>query len=119
MNTAQSTKALLSQTVQALESGEHTTQSGPALVDNWLNELSHYDGLETVREALSNLQKALLNTPDPVQVRVLLQELAEYTNFFARQDATAATDPTAPDQLRRLASTLQSLLDSTGEVGHS
>lgn len=115
----QSTQTLLDTTVQALENGEHTTQSGPALVDDWLNELSHYDGMETVRTALSNLQHALLNTPDPVQVRVLLLELAEYTNFFARQDATATTDASIPDKLRRLANTLQGLLDSTAEVGHS
>ncbi|CCH00436.1 hypothetical protein FAES_2427 [Fibrella aestuarina BUZ 2] len=115
----QSTQTLLDTTVQALENGEHTTESGPALVDDWLNELSHYDGMEAVREALSNLQRTLLNTPNPAQVRVLLLELAEYTNFFARQDATYASSPTAPEKLAQLAKTLQNLLDSTAEVGHS
>ena len=114
MNTPQSTQTLLDTTVQALTNGQHTTESGPALVDDWLNELAHYDGLESVREALSNLQKALLNGADPVQIRVLLTELAEYTQAFARQETTPN-----PDELRRLADALQNLVGSTDEVGHS
>ena len=117
--TPQSTTTLLDTTVQALKNGEHTGESGPALVDDWLNELSHYDGLEAVRAALTNLQKTLLNVgnqtgPDPVQVRVLLMELAEYTAYFARQETTQN-----PEALRQLADTLQGLLASTDEVGHS
>ena len=114
MNTPQSTAALLDTTIQALTNGEHTTESGPALVDDWLNELSHYDGLGSVREALSSLQKALLNDANPVQIRVLLMELAEYTQAFARQETTSN-----PEDLRRLADALQSLLSSTDEIGHS
>jgi hypothetical protein len=114
MNTPQSTQTLLDTTVQALTNGEHTTESGPALVDDWLSELAHYDGLESVREALSSLQKALLNKAGPTQIRVLLMELAEYTNAFARQETTPN-----PDELRKLADALQSLLNSTDEVGHS
>lgn len=114
-----STTTLLETTTQALKDGEHTNESGPALVDDWLNELAHYDGLEAVRSALSNLQKALLNTngqtgPDPIQIRVLLMELAEYTGYFARQNTTPN-----PEALQQLADTLQALLVSTDEVGHS
>ena len=57
-----------------------------------------------------------------MQIRVLLVELAEYTNFFARQPTIAdsgTNDPAVADKLRRLASTLQGLLDSTEQVGHS
>ena len=119
MNTPQSTQTLLDTTTQALKNGEHTSESGQALVDDWLNELSHYDGLEAVRAALSNLQKTLLNVdnqtgPDPVQVRVLLMELAEYTSYFARQETTPNPQP-----LQQLADTLQGLLASADEVGHS
>lgn len=114
MNTQQSTEALLETTVQALTNGEHTTESGPALVDDWLNELSHYDGLANVREALSSLQKALLNEADPVQIRVLLMELAQYTQAFAELETTSN-----PAALRRLADTLQSLITSSDQVGHS
>lgn len=114
MNTPQSTSALLDTTIQALTNGEHATKSGQALIDDWLNELAHYDGLAPVTEALGSLQKALLNTPDPVQIRVLLQELAEYTQAFARHPTTQN-----PDALQRLADTLQSLLMSSNEVGHS
>jgi hypothetical protein len=114
MNSPQSTATLLDTTIKTLTNGEHTTESGPALVDHWLNELSHYDGLASVREALSSLQKALLNQADPVQIRVLLMELAEYTQAFARQETT-----TNPDELRRLADALQSLISSTDEIGHS
>ncbi len=114
-----STTTLLDTTTQALKNGEHTSESGPALVDDWLNELAHYDGLEAVRAALSNLQKTLLNVdnqtgPDPVQIRVLLMELAEYTSHFARQETTPN-----PEALQQLADTLQALLASTDEVGHS
>ncbi|WP_375443406.1 hypothetical protein [uncultured Fibrella sp.] len=114
MNTPQSTDTLLETTVQALTNGEHTTESGPALVDDWLNELAHYDGLANVREALSSLQKTLLNHGDPAQIRVLLMELAEYTQAFAQQETT-----TNPAALRRLADSLQGLIASTDEVGHS
>lgn len=114
MNTPQSTTTLLNTTIQALTNGEHTTESGSALVDNWLNELAHYDGLSSVREALSSLQKALLNNADPVQIRVLLMELAEYTQAFARQETTPN-----PDALGRLADALQSLIGSADEIGHS
>ncbi len=114
MNTPESTATLLDTTIQALTNGEHTTESGPALVDDWLNELSHYDGLANVREALSSLQKALLNKAEPVQIRVLLMELAEYTQAFSRLETTPN-----PDALRRLADALQSLIGSTDEIGHS
>lgn len=110
----QSTNTLLDTTVQALTNGEHMTESGPALVGDWLNELAHYDGLESVREALSSLQKALLNNTEPMQIRVLLMELSEYTNAFARQETTSN-----PGELRKLADALQGLLGSTEEIGHS
>ena len=114
MNTPQSTNTLFETTIQTLTSGEHTQKSGQALIDDWLNELAHYDGLGPVREALGNLQKALSNAGDPAQVRVLLLELTEYTQAFARQ-------PTTPDpaRLQRLADALQSLLENSSEVGHS
>ena len=117
--TPQSTTALIVTTTQALKNGEHTSKSGQELVDDWLNELSHYDGLEAVQAALGNLQRTLLNVgnqtgPDPVQVRVLLMELAEYTSYFARQETTPN-----PQDLRQLADTLQGLVTSDDEVGHS
>ncbi|MEZ0486104.1 hypothetical protein [Fibrella aquatica] len=114
MNTKQSTETLIDTTIQALTNGEHATESGQALVDNWLNELAHYEGLGSVREALSSLQKALLNDADPVQIRVLLMELAEYTQAFAQQETTP--NPTA---LQQLADTLQRLIVSSEELGHS
>ena len=114
MNTPQSTNALLDTTIQALTNGEHATKSGQALIDDWLNELAHYDGLGPVYEALSSLQKALLNQADPAQVRVLLLELTEYTQAFARQPTTP--DPAA---LQKLANALQSLSASGDEIGHS
>jgi hypothetical protein len=111
---------LFDTTIQTLEMDEQTPTSGTALLQTWLRELSFYDGLEPVRLALRNLQDALTgNTPDPTHLRVLLAELAEYAQFFARQPAAATPDPAVPDKLRRLADTLQRLLDSTGEVGHS
>lgn len=114
MTTSQSTEALLDTTIQALTNGEHTTESGQDLVDDWLNELAHYDGLAPIREALSSLQKALLNNADPAQIRVLLMELAEYTQAFARQETTEN-----PDALRQLADALQAINSSADEVGHS
>ncbi|ARK10345.2 hypothetical protein [Fibrivirga algicola] len=114
MNTPQSTETLLDTTIQALTNGEHATDSGQALVDDWLNELAHYDGLAPIREALSSLQKALLNQSDPVQIRVLLMELAEYTQAFAQQPTTPN-----PAALQQLADTLQRLLNSSEEIGHS
>lgn len=114
MDTPQSTETLLETTIQALTNGEHTTESGPALVDDWLNELSHYDGLNNVREALSSLQKALLNEADPTQIRVLLTELAAYTQAFAQHETVSN-----PGTLHRLADSLQGLIASADEVGHS
>ncbi|MEZ0540714.1 hypothetical protein [Fibrella arboris] len=114
MNTPQSTQTLLDTTIQALTNGEHATAAGPALVDDWLNELAHYDGLGTVREALGSLQKSLLNDADPVQIRLLLTELAEYTQAFARQEETSNAA-----SLQQLADTLQRLLIDAEEIGHS
>ncbi len=114
MNAPESTNTLLNTTVQALTTGDYATESGQALVDDWLNELAHYDGLNSVREALSSLQKALLNNADPVQIRVLLTELAEYTQAFARQETTPN-----PAALQQLADALQGLVASTDEIGHS
>ena len=116
MNTPQSTNALLDTTIQTLTNGEHATKSGQALIDDWLNELAHYEGLGPVQEALKSLQGALLNEADPAQVRVLLMELAEYTQAFARQPTTLQR---LADALQRLADALQSLSASNDEVGHS
>ncbi len=114
MNAPESTNTLLNTTIQALTNGEHATESGQALVDNWLNELAHYDGLNNVREALTSLQKTLLNNADPVQIRVLLTELAEYTQAFARQETTSN-----PAALQQLADALQGIVTSTNQIGHS
>ena len=101
MTTPQSTGTLLQTTTQTLTNGQYPA-ADPALVGHWLSELAHYDGLESVRVALGSLQNALLNHADWPQISVLLLELSEYTQAFARQ----TTGQTAAD-LNALAQALQ------------
>jgi hypothetical protein len=111
---------LLDATVHTLDTDNYDGTSTTALIQTWLHELSHYDGLEPVRLALGNLQEALLaGTTDATHMRVLLTELAEYLRFFAQKPEAATPDPSVPEKLRLLGQTLQRLLDSTASIGHS
>jgi hypothetical protein len=109
---------LLDATVHTLATGNYDSVSGTALIQTWLHELSHYDGLDPVRLALKNVQDALSGTPDTTRLQVLLAELAEYLRFFTQKSEVTTPDPALPNKLRQLAETLQRPLDRAAEMGH-
>lgn len=106
MATAQSTSALLDQTLTALQ-GDITSTGDTSAITSWISALQGQPGLEDITAELQNLQAALTSgTPDGDDISASLSNLGELTSSAA---ASASADTQA--KLQQLGDALSSAAD--------
>lgn len=77
--------AVLEQTLQVLQNRTIDITTGTDIIQDWIAILTHTDGVEPVTMSLQNLYNALKDpSSNTVQIRTLLDELAQYTASYAR-----------------------------------